>query len=337
MRHYIRVLVTPLLLVLVTAGLLALQYGAVKVPASAHIEKTALARRTPLALGVTTGPLTRNWWRPWKPSDLTTVDAFEHDAGSHAAIVSWYADWQHNLRPSASQLKAIAARGSEPEITWEPWDASKGLYAPQPRYRLRNIIDGKFDGYIRSWARGLAAWHRPVLLRFAQEMDGNWFPWSEYANGNHPGQFVQAWHHVHHIFDLAGAKNVKWVWSSAFGSSEPFPGLGSVNVLAATCQNAGKRLFARGWQSFASGCGKSIARLHAIAPRLPIQLAEASSAERGGSKARWIKGMFAYLEHHSEVTSLVWFNIVKEADWRIESSRSARRAFASGLRWLRTR
>ena len=96
-----------------------------------------------------------------------------------------------------SQLNAIERRGSIPEITWEPWDASKGLYKSQPRYRLSNIIDGKFDSYIRAWARSLAPWKHPVLLRFAQEMDGNWFPWGDYANGNQPGQFVQAWRHVH--------------------------------------------------------------------------------------------------------------------------------------------
>lgn len=175
-----------------------------------------------------------------------------------------------------------------------------------------------------------------MLLRFAQEMDGNWFPWADYANGNHPGEFVRAWRHVHQIFERAGASNVKWVWSPAFArSGETFPGVGQVDVLATTCQNGGKKLFARGWESFPENCGRAVARLHALAPHLPIQLAEASSAEQGGSKAQWIKGMFAYLADHPEVTSLVWFNITKEADWRIESSRSAQHAFAAGVRSLK--
>jgi hypothetical protein len=163
-------------------------------------------------------------------------------------------------------------------------------------------------------------------------MDGNWYPWSDYANGNHPGQFIRAWRHVHHMFDLAGASNVKWVWSPAFASTATFPGTAYVDVMATTCQNGGKRLFARGWQSFPKGCGKLIQRLHTLAPHGPIQLAEAASSEAGGSKARWIEGMFAYLAHHHEVTSVVWFNLVKKTDWRIESSRAARRAFAAGAR-----
>ena len=289
-----------------------------------------------LQLGVTTGPLARNWFKPWQQSDLATVDTFESQASKHAAIVMWYADWQHGTLPLTDQLDAIERRGSIPEVTWEPWDASKGLYKPQPRYRLTNIIEGKFDRYIWAWARSLAAWKHPVLLRFAQEMDGNWFPWSDYASGNQRGQFILAWRHVHQIFELAGATNVKWVWSPAFASPETFPGSRFVDILGATCQNGARPLFARGWETFAKGCGKTVARLHSLAPGLPIQLAETSTAEAGGSKARWIESMFGYLAHHREVSSMIWFNLVKETDWRIDSSPSAQRAFAAGARaaWI---
>ena len=55
------------------------------------------------------------------------------------------------------------------------------------------------------WARQVAAYKGPVLLRFAQEMNGRWYPWSESTNGNHRGEFVRAWRHVHAIFDRAGS------------------------------------------------------------------------------------------------------------------------------------
>jgi hypothetical protein len=339
MRRYMTTRVTPVLLLLATVVLLAVQQGAFKRSSSTPVRDVGMTgTRGTLALGVTTGPLARNWWRAWAASDLSSVDTFERDAGKHAGIVMWYADWQHNHSPSISQLNLIRQRGSTPEITWEPWDASKNLYQPQPRYRLANIINGNYDAYIRTWARALARWHHTVLLRFAQEGDGNWFPWSAYGNGNQPDQYVKAWRHVHRIFTLASASNVKWVWSPAFArSNETFPGAGYVNIMATTCQNADKQIFARGWQSFQADCGNSIARLHALAPKLPIQLAEAASAEQGGSKAQWIHQMFAYLAHHPQVTSLVWFNVQKGVDWRIQSSRSAERAFAAGLRSMRLR
>jgi hypothetical protein len=332
-----RAKLTSVLLLVATLGLFAYQQGVIDMPSSAPAAeltgKPALGSAGRLDLGATTGPLARNWWKTWQPSDLSTVNQFERQAGKHAAIVMWYADWAHNARPLTAQLNAIEQRGSTPEITWEPWDASKGLYTQQPHYRLSNIIDGKFDSYIRTWARTLAHWKHPVLLRFAQEMDGNWFPWDDYSGGNHPGQFVQAWRHVHRIFDQAGATNVKWVWSPAFArSSAQFPGAGYVDVMATTCQNGGKPLFARGWKTFAQGCGKTIDRLHGLEPGLPIQLAETASAETGGSKARWIREMWSYLATRPYVTSMVWFNLGKETNWRIDSSPSAERAFAAGAR-----
>ena len=331
-----RARVVPILVLVGTLGLLAYQQGLIGRVGAASAAPGVPAgkvRSGALKLGVTTAPLARNWWTPWTSADLSTVSSFETDAHRHAAIVMWYADWAHNPRPLLEQLNLVARRGSVPEITWEPWDASKGLYVAQPAYRLKNITGGRFDRYIWTWARTLAKWKRPVLLRFAQEMDGNWFPWDEYANGNRPGQFVPAWRHVQHIFRLAGATNVKWVWSPAFASwAETFPGRSSVDILATTCQNGNKRVFARGWEGFVKDCGATIARLHALAPRLPIQLAETGSGEAGGNKAAWIRGMFAYLARHPQVKSVIWFNLVKETDWRIESSAAARRAFAAGAR-----
>lgn len=138
---------------------------------------------------------------------------------------------------------------------------------------------------------------------------------------------------MHNIFAAAGATNVKWVWSPVSGASrEYFPGTRYVNVVGLTCLNGGKAAFHQGWRSFPSICGNSIHELHALAPKLPIELSEVASAEAGGSKAAWINGMFAYLAHHREVKALVWFNMRKQTNWPIQSSRSAERAFAAGVR-----
>ena len=41
--------------------------------------------------------------------------------------------------------------------------------------------------------------------------------------------------------------------------------------------------------------------------------------------------MFDEIERRPYIRALVWFNLRKETDWRIESSPSARRAFADGI------
>ncbi|HWF49881.1 MAG TPA: glycosyl hydrolase [Solirubrobacteraceae bacterium] len=332
-----RATVAPLVLFVLLAAFVAQQHGLIvrsTTTNAAPYPVSPVAARA-LGVGATTAALAQNSYRPWRAGDLTTVNALEQSVRRHMSIVMWYADWQHSqLR--ASQLDAVARHGSVPEITWEPWDSTKPLYFPQPRYALRHIIAGDFDSYIRSWAKGLAAWGHPVLLRLAQEMNGNWYPWGRTANGNLPGQFVQMWRHVHHIFDLAGATNVRWVWSPVMGAPRSyFPGRGQVNVLGLTCLNEGS--LGRGWRSFETICGKSIAQLHAMAPGLPIQSSETGSTELGGSKASWISEMFGYLARHSEVQSVVWFNLRKKSvDWRVQSSRSAERAFARGSRLPRS-
>jgi beta-mannanase len=282
-------------------------------------------------IGVTTLPLARNSWRPWRASDLTTVNTFEHAIRKHVSVVMWYADWAHS-RISVSQLKAVARRGSVPEITWEPWDSLARLHR-QPRYRLRSIIAGTFDPYIRASARAIARFGGPVRLRFAQEMNGNWYPWSERWNGNHLHDFARAWRHVHDIFQAAGATNVDWVWSPAAISipREEYPGDAYVSTVSLSVFNGGVQLRYGHWQPFNTLVSRALAQLHAIAPDKPIELSEIGCAPQGGDKAAWIAGMFSALKRHPAISSVVWYDLVKGSDWRIESSQKTAAAFAAGV------
>src|SRR6202035_3934286 len=76
-----------------------------------------------------------------------------------------------------------------------------------------------------------------------------------------------------------------------------------------------------GWRSFPSLFDPSLSTMHQLAADKPIQISEVSSAEAGGDKAAWITGMFSDLRGHQQVKSIVWFNVRKQTDWRIASSR----------------
>jgi beta-mannanase len=325
--------VTMTVLVTAIAALVALQAGIVQT--GGQVSYRAWPVPAPAGatvdIGATTLPLARNSWRAWRPSDLASVNAFEHAIRKHASVVMWYADWAEPP-PSLRQLDAVAARGSIPEITWEPWDSSTPI-KQQPRFRLANILDGRFDAYIRTWARSLAAYGRPVRLRFAQEMNGGWYPWSERANGNHAGEFVRVWRHVHDLFRAAGAANVLWVWSPAAINlpAELYPGDRYVDMVSLSLFNGGGELHYRRWQSFEALIAPSLRRLRRLAPGKPVELSEVGCGEQGGSKAAWIAGMFAFLRQHPEVTSILWYDLVKGTDWRVESSRASASAFAASV------
>jgi beta-mannanase len=284
-------------------------------------------------LGVTTTPLARNEWRTWTPRDLDSTAAFEQVARKHLGVVMWYSDWTQGPAPLA-QLRAVGRRGSVPEITWEPWDYTKGPYSRQSAYSLRSIVDGAHDAYIGAWARRLAAYGGQVRLRFAQEMNGSWYPWSEGAYGNKPGEFVAAWRHVHDLFVAAGATNVEWVWSPVALSdslnAREYPGDRYVDMVGLSLFNGGYQLKFGRWQSFAAKLNRPLAIVGSIAPDKPVEISEVGVAERGGNKARWIREMFSTLAARPQIVSLIWFDVATTSDWRIETSRAAERAFAEG-------
>lgn len=283
-----------------------------------------------VALGVTVDALAKNEWSPWKASDLGQVNAFEQGARAHMGVVMWFADWTQPFLPA--QAAAVAARGSIPEITWEPWSHKVGLHKAQPAYRLSTIIAGKHDAYIRGWARAIKKYGGPVRIRFAHEMNSTAYPWGTGVNGNKPGQYVKAWRHVHDIFTKLGVRNVQWVWSPLAGNvpTSMYPGSRYVNIIGLSAFNGGKELDWGGWLSFAKLFGPGVKAAQKLAPGKPIEISETASAARGGSKAAWITAMFTYVEQHPQIRTLAWFNVDKETNWTIESSPAAQRAFAAG-------
>jgi beta-mannanase len=138
---------------------------------------------------------------------------------------------------------------------------------------------------------------------------------------------------VHAIFGRAGASNVRWVWSPVAGDirAEQYPGARLVDVVGLSGFIAGESVFGGPWRSFATAFGPSLDAVHALAPGKPVALAEIAAAQTGGDKAAWIAQMFGEIERRPYIRSIVWFNLRKEADWRIESSRGAELAFAAGL------
>ena len=146
----------------------------------------------------------------------STVNAWAREHGVRPRIVGWYQQWlSGEQRFRTDWALRLSRQGAVPMVTWEPWSAPQGEIhtALQPEINLQRIADGAHDAYIRRYARAVAAYGQPVMIRMAHEMNGTWYPWGVHVNGNTPALYVRAWRHVHGIFDAAGADNVSWVWS----------------------------------------------------------------------------------------------------------------------------
>jgi len=234
-----------------------------------------------------------------------------------------------------AELDAVAARGATSIITWEPWGWGSGVN--QPAFASDRITAGDFDAYLASWGTALAAWGKPVTLRYAHEANGNWYPWADAANGNSPGDYVAAWRHVHDVVTGAGASNVSWLWSPnvPYTGSTPltglYPGAGYVDAVGLDGYNWGTSASWSTWTSPSALFGPGLVQLRTIAPGIPILIAETASAEAGGSKADWNTALVGYLAAQPDVTGFVWFHHNKETDWRIDSSTESAAALRVAL------
>jgi hypothetical protein len=264
---------------------------------------------------------------------LRALDDAESALGARAAIVGTFADWAHDRDFPRDLAHAINERGAVPMISWEPWDSRRGT-ADQPAYALARIVAGDHDALIDRWAREIRAYRRPVMLRFAPEMNGDWLPWSTGVNGNRPGAYVAAWRHVRARFRSAGAKNAVWVWNpiATYDGATPlrelFPGRSQVDWLAVDGYNWGSAR-AWGWQGYADVFAATLHQFAELAPEHPAMIAEAGSAP-DPRKAAWIADVFRRA-HADGVDALVWFEFAKETDWRLAETPATAHAASRAL------
>ncbi len=297
-------------------------------PATIASGAAAATAKPPMALGV---------FIPGVPQYMSRLDQFATTTGAMPHIVeffqAWGAAWNYF---DATAMDAITSRGAVPMVAWEPWAGTTN----DTRWALRTIISGAHDAYIDAWAAAAAAWAKPVYIRFAYEMNGNWEPWSRWHNGNTPAQFIKAWRHVVTRFRLAGATNVRWVWSPNepdIGTTTPlsqdYPGAAYVDWVGFSAYNWGTAVPAWGhqWRSMVNAFKTSVHALTILAPGKPMVVTETGSVEQGGSKAVWIqKGYAALITTYPAIRAIIYFDYKdSRADWRLNSSASSLAAYSN--------
>jgi hypothetical protein len=282
---------------------------------------------------------------PW---DMNAVTKFEGLAGKPLSLVhfaspfaSCYSSPCFFYGFPTSLMESVRQHGAIPFFSW----ASQSIPASrdQPDFQLSDVIAGNYDSYIRSFATSAKAWGRPFFLRFNFEMNGDWFQWSERANGNQPGEYVAAWRHVHDIFASVGATNATWVWCPFVDPNSNLQSLGSLYPGDAyvdwTCldgYNWGTNPSSpKGWRSFNYLYNSTYHQIvDTIAPSKPMVIGEVASSEYGGSKSGWIHNMFGWLPtDYPKVRGLLWFETYADGmDWPIETSTTATSSFAAGIK-----
>ncbi len=247
----------------------------------------------------------------------------QRQLGRAYRIVHHYYSWGDPF-PTTSERRE-ASRGQVPMFSWNGVS-----YA--------SINNGSQDRWIRAKALAFRRFAKPAFLRWAWEMNGNWFDWDGVHNGRSTAHFVTAWRRIVSIFRRAGALNVAFVWSPNF-ESQPglsnlhswnnwrryYPGDRYVDWVAIDGYNFGQW----GWWSPQYLFGRIY---NDYARRKPIMIAETSSTEQGGSKAAWISSLSRWVAHHRGVRAVVWFDTKQSIDWRVDSSARSFRTYRAMAR-----
>jgi hypothetical protein len=284
------------------------------------------------------------------PGDMGAVNAWKARAGRMPAVWMIYQSWSGWNQFPASQAQRARQLGGQLMVTWEPWDGRNG----SSNWSCATVANGSQDGYIRRYARAVRSSGVPVMIRFAHEMNGDWYPWAtafragNYRhNGNTPGNFVAMWRHVVNVFRQEGATNVSWVWSPNIhylnGSNSLrdqnadlaalYPGDNYVNWIGLSVYADGTR---RNWRAFTDlfdGAYRTVTRLSSK----PLMIAEMSVTEGGApyghSKASWISQtmMNDIPTRYPRVRLVNWFcrdkTDVGEGNYRFDTSSSSLQAF----------
>ncbi|WP_298458824.1 glycoside hydrolase family 26 protein [uncultured Cellulomonas sp.] len=282
-----------------------------------------VARRT-VPLGVTV---------PWGPLDAQALAATAATVGVGPSYLQWYTGWGE--APDVAKLQAVVDAGAVPVVTWEPWVWTDGV--TQPRFAMSTVVAGDHDAYLTAWADALAAWGGPVMLRFAHEANGDWYPWSAGVNGTTAADHVAAWRHVHDLFAARGAHAVQWVWAPnvVYPGSTPltalYPGGDYVDVVGVDGYNWGTSVAWERWRTPAEVFDPTLAELRALAPGKPLLVTETASTELGGDKAAWVAALGTWAAAQPDLGGVIWFDENKETDWRLSSSPTSAAAFRAAF------
>ena len=293
---------------------------------------TAVLARNPIALGIGSPTST----------DLASVDVITSSLGVRPATWTLWSTWGDRGGRWAcveglgtcsfprGLARGLRDKGITPIIYWQPTnpsDPGAGRFE-----RFQRISQGKHDPYIRRWARAAKAYGGPVIVRFAHEMNGNWFPWSLLNFDNSPSAFQAAWRHIVRQFRAVGATNVSFLFTpfqhcpncSQARYAEFYPGNRYVDFVGVTAINWGDRV----WTPLSGLLAEPLAELRALTrtarrPRgKPVILPEIASHYSGGDKAVWLAdGYRTRTETWPAIVAMVYFDhdmtFAGQPDWRL--------------------
>lgn len=263
------------------------------------------------------------------PFAMHEVEAFTQTAGKSPNNILFFTNFSRGF--PATAIDNAWNAGMLPIVTFEPVKENSSDGQPL----MRDIANGEWDAYFTEWATAAKANGKPMGFRFAQEMNGNWYSWSDGRFGNASGDYVRAWRHVHDLFAEVGADNLIWIWSVNRIDNLPDKTLARVYPGAKYVDWVGMSGYYRDEgvePSFSTTFGATLAEIEKVAPGKLIMLTEVGAGTSEANRVAWIESFFQGLLAHQEIIGFAWFNDIKSGgDWKVDFSAMTTSTFATGV------
>ncbi|MEU9663802.1 glycoside hydrolase family 26 protein [Streptomyces chartreusis] len=262
------------------------------------------------------------------PTSPTPLEKYARLTGKKPNLVVDYAAWGDGF--NASGVRNAWASGALTLVSWEPRDIT-----------MKEIAAGRSDPYLKEFALAVRRLNLPVVIDFADEMNGAWEAWGpKHATAR---EYVAAYRHIHDVFTDQAVDGVIWTWAPNIVNPDPqvalapyYPGDGYVDWVGVI------GYFTRYEGSFAAVFRRTLTELRTITDK-PIIIVE-TGAEPTSRRTAEIGELFAGVAADEGIIGVVWFNQAKRADWRLEAgsteSLNEFRRLAAGARYgfdVRTR
>lgn len=251
----------------------------------------------------------------------TSITNFEAEANRKVGVEMMYVGWYIGAWDNVQkQINVWEPLGIKTHVVWEP--TLKNGSDP-----LAAILSGSENAIIDDMANKARIYGKPFFLRFAHEMNGNWYSWSGATTGQNPQKYIDAWRYVYNRFQAAGATNAVWVWSPNADSvpNEPWNNLTNYYPGDAYVDWVGVDGYGLMWGNEDPGAIMDAVYL-TYGSKKPIMVSETAAADctdyAAGTtmtKDQWINLFFTDLAERPNIRAFFWFNVNKESDWRITS------------------
>lgn len=224
---------------------------------------------------------------------------FERLVNKDVALTIIGNEWTSSIQFPTELASDARSAGYVPVIHIRPWSTKRRFAGEDQVFTLQRIVDGRFDNELRQYARSVKAFHQPVLLSFAPEANGNWYPWSgSYAGGEYgaaygdpiladgPERYRDAYRRFIDIFRQEGVQNATWVYHVSSASNPEagwnniqayYPGNDYIDWLAVSVYSA--QVPGDYWSDFSAGLDEPYAALSALSPDKPIAVLEYGTIE----------------------------------------------------------